>query len=84
MRLVPDWRDWWRWRNTRANGVGLVLSTAASALAKASAVGALGGVLPVWIVMAGFGLVFILAFIGRITLQRKKHPPHPTVPANLS
>lgn len=69
MKLIPDWRQSWRWLSVQSMGFVTVLLTAWAAIPAD-----LKDNLPTWLV-PGFAVsCLLLGIFGRLIVQKKKKP----------
>lgn len=76
IRLVDDWRDWWRWASMRFGLGGLAFNALAAALLKGITVSVafLGFIDLVWLPLIALAIT-ALSMAGRVTRKAPKVQP---------
>jgi hypothetical protein len=75
MKLVNDWRDWWKWHSTYVFGLLAVLPEVWLSSPDLQAL------LPLWLVARIAPFIGFIGFALRIRAQGQKlPPPRPTIP----
>lgn len=76
LRLVPDWKDAWRWLSMHAMGWSAALLLTWTQLPPA-----LQAAMPAWLTDAVVVAVLLLGMVGRLIDQRAPPLPPPTAPS---
>ena len=71
MKLVPDWKQCWRWYSVHASTIGLVFTATAGALALAGSATAWRGMYDDGVVLLIAAALFALSLVGRLISQHK-------------
>ena len=71
MRIVPDWRQAWRWYSVHSSVIGLLLTSAAAGLAASGAATAWRAYLDDGVVYGIAAAIFLLTIVGRLVSQHK-------------
>lgn len=71
LKLVPDWKQCWRWYSVHASTIGLIFTSVAGALAMAGSATAWRGMYDDGVVLLIAAVLFALALAGRLISQSK-------------